>query len=246
MLSVSARIVAKAQGILAGLEVAREVFRLLDPGVNFNFHLSDGARLQPGDLIARLRGKGRAILAGERTALNFLQHLSGVATLTRRFVDEVSGTRARILDTRKTLPGLRSLEKYAVRVGGGENHRYGLYDAILVKDNHIRAAGGLEEAVRRAQSRNRKGLPLIVEVSDLKGLRAALNLGVGWVMLDNMEIEEMKAAVKITKGRAVLEASGRVSLSDIRMVAETGVDYISVGMLTHSAPALDISLEVEG
>jgi nicotinate-nucleotide pyrophosphorylase (carboxylating) len=240
-----ARIVAKARGILAGVGVAEEVFALLDPEISFRSNLSDGDRLRPGDLIARLKGRVRPILAGERTALNFLQHLSGIATLTQKFVAEVSGVKVKILDTRKTLPGLRSLEKYAVRIGGGENHRYGLYDAILIKENHIRAAGGIKEAVHRAQSRNRRGLKLMVEVSDLEGLRIALDLGVDWVMLDNMGIEEIKAAVEINRGRAILEASGGINLQNVRKVAEAGVDYISIGMLTHSAPALDISLELD-
>ncbi len=238
------RIVAKAAGVIAGLPLAEAVFARVDPAIRVTAHVSDGDRVQPVDIVAEVDGPARSLLAAERTALNFLQRLSGIATLTRAFVDAVAGTSAVILDTRKTHPGYRFLEKYAVRMGGGQNHRFGLYDMLLVKDNHIAAAGSLTGAVARARAA-RPDLPLEVEVKSLDELREALVARVDRIMLDNMSLEEMRQAVELTAGRVPLEASGGVSLERVAAIAATGVDFISIGALTHSAPALDISLEVE-
>jgi nicotinate-nucleotide pyrophosphorylase (carboxylating) len=247
-----ARIVAKAPGIVAGLAVARAVFLRLDPGLDFHAALDDGARVAPGDVVATIVGPARPILTGERTALNFLQRLSGVATMTRRFVDAVAGTGATILDTRKTTPGFRLLEKAAVRAGGGGNHRIGLYDMVLIKDNHIAAAGGITAAVRRVREHDRAGLPIEVEVTNLAELDEAIDAGVDRILLDNMDLETMRAAVERVRERAgegrprpLLEASGNITIDRVRAVAETGVDLISVGALTHSAPALDLSLRID-
>lgn len=237
-----ARIIAKEKGILAGLKVARLVFKTLDKEVRFSSHLRDGDEVYPGEVIAILYGEARALLMGERTALNFLQRLSGIATLTRKFVERCKGTGVKILDTRKTTPGLRSLEKYAVRVGGGKNHRMGLYDMILIKDNHIIMTGGIDKAIKRVRGKRK----VEVEVKNLKEFREALRLKVKRIMLDNMGVREVKKAVEIAKGRMKLEVSGGINLKNVRKFAETGVDYISVGALTHSAKALDISMEIEG
>jgi len=234
---------AKEDGILAGLQVARRVFERIDPAVEFSERLEDGAAFKKSDILARLKGPTVALLKGERTALNFLQRLSGVATATRRFVDAVAGTKAKILDTRKTTPGLRLLEKYAVKMGGGTNHRLSLSDMVLIKDNHLRHVGSVAEAVRRARAAVKPGLRIEVEASDLAQVRDALAAGADMIMLDNMLIETMREAVTIVAGRVPLEASGTVSLERVRAVAETGVDFISVGALTHSARAVDISLE---
>ncbi|KIX84544.1 carboxylating nicotinate-nucleotide diphosphorylase [Thermus filiformis] len=238
-------VLAKEEGVLAGLEVARAVFARVDGRIAFTPLLRDGDALRPGLEVARLEGPLRGILAGERLALNLLQRLSGIATLTRRYVEAVRGTRAVILDTRKTTPGLRALEKYAVRVGGGRNHRYGLFDGILIKDNHIRAVGGVKEAVRRARAGAPHHLRVEVEVTTLEELEEALEAGADLVLLDNMDLETLREAVRRARGRALLEASGGMSLERVRAVAETGVDFISVGALTHSARALDLSLELE-
>lgn len=238
-------ILAKEEGVLAGLEVAQAVFHRVDGRIAFTPLARDGDPLLPGLEVARLEGPLRGILAGERLALNLLQRLSGIATLTRRYVEAVRGTQAIILDTRKTTPGLRALEKYAVRVGGGRNHRFGLFDGILIKDNHIRAVGGVQEAVRRARSQAPHYLKVEVEVTSIEELEEALEAGAELILLDNMDLETLKEAVGRAKGRALLEASGRMSLERVREVAETGVDYISVGALTHSARALDLSLELE-
>ena len=238
-------ILAKEEGVLAGLEVAQAVFHRVDGRIAFTPLARDGDPLLPGLEVARLEGPLRGILAGERLALNLLQRLSGIATLTRRYVEAVRGTQAIILDTRKTTPGLRALEKYAVRVGGGRNHRFGLFDGILIKDNHIRAVGGVQEAVRRARSQAPHYLKVEVEVTSIEELEEALEAGAELILLDNMDLETLKEAVGRAKGRALLEASGRMSLERVRAVAETGVDYISVGALTHSARALDLSLELE-
>ena len=237
-----AEIVTKAAGIVAGVEVAQEIFGYLG-GVEFNADLGEGAEVGPGSRIAALSGSLAAILAGERLALNLLQHLSGIATLTRSYVREVAGTQARILDTRKTTPGLRFLEKEAVRAGGGFNHRFGLYDGVLLKDNHLRAAGGVQPALELARAAP-YGQRVEIEVTTLAELAEALAFGAEWIMLDNMDLAGIRAAVELTAGRAKLEASGGMSLDRVRAVAECGVDFISVGALTHSAPALDISLEV--
>jgi nicotinate-nucleotide pyrophosphorylase (carboxylating) len=234
---------ANASLVLAGIEAARRTFHALDPDLHFHAAVEDGARLEPGDRVAAIEGDLRAILAGERTALNFLQRLSGVATLTARFVDAVRGTRARILDTRKTAPGWRQLEKYAVRCGGGINHRMGLYDGFLIKDNHLGAAGGLAKAVDRAR-RAAPEAPLEVEARTIDEFEAALAAGVDRILLDNMDPSRLREAVRRAGGSVPLEASGGVTLENVRAVAETGVDFISIGALTHSAPAADLSLEI--
>ncbi|MCX6569912.1 MAG: carboxylating nicotinate-nucleotide diphosphorylase [Candidatus Aminicenantes bacterium] len=234
---------AKEDGILAGLAVARRVFEKIDLAVEFTGKIQDGASFHKSDILARLKGPTNALLKGERTALNFLQHLSGVATAARRFVDALAGTKAKILDTRKTTPGLRLLEKYAVKTGGGTNHRLSLSDMVLIKDNHLRYVGSVAEAVRRARSKIRPGVRIEVEAADLSQVRDALAAGADMIMLDNMTLEAMREAVILAAGRVPLEASGNMSLDRVRAVAETGVDYISVGALTHSARAVDISLE---
>ena len=241
---VVGRFLAKADGVTAGLQVAERVFRQLDPQVEFETLVGDGEMVETGDVVAVVRGSGRAILTGERTALNLMQRMSGIATQTRRYVDAVAGSSAIILDTRKTVPGLRVLDKWAVRLGGGQNHRFGLYDMAMIKDNHIAAVGGLREAVERIQAGG-ANVPIEVEVTNLEQLREALSLPVQRIMLDNMSMAEMREAVQITAGRIPLEASGNVSLQTVAAIAATGVDYISSGSLTHSVIALDISLELE-
>lgn len=235
---------SKAEGILAGMPVALRVFQMLDPEVEVEEVLSDGSELSPGAVIARVKGFGRALLTGERVALNFLQRLSGIATATGRLVKMLEGTKARLVDTRKTTPGLRFLEKYAVRAGGGCNHRFGLDDGVLIKDNHIKIAGGIAEAVRRARSAVPHTVRIEVEVENLDQLEDALDAGADIIMLDNMPLHLMREAVRATAGRVLLEASGGISAAAIREVAETGVDLISVGAVTHSAPALDISMDI--
>jgi nicotinate-nucleotide pyrophosphorylase (carboxylating) len=234
---------AKEDGVLAGLPVARRVFEKIDPSVEFVERIKDGAAFKKTDILARLKGPTVALLKGERTALNFLQQLSGIATVTRRFVDAVQGTKVKILDTRKTTPGLRLLEKYAVKMGGGTNHRLSLSDMVLIKDNHLRHVGSVAEAIRRARAAAKPGIRIEVEAAELAQVRDALAAGADMIMLDNMLIETMREAVTIAAGRVPLEASGTVSLERVRAVAETGVDFISVGALTHSARAVDISME---
>ena len=236
-------ILVKAHGVICGLQVAAEVFRAVDERISFRPRVREGEPVQPGDVVAEVEGPLRGILTAERTALNFLARLSGIATLTARFVDAVAPYRAVILDTRKTTPGWRVLEKYAVRCGGGRNHRMGLYDMVLIKDNHIAACGSISEAVRRVRAAG-VGVPVEVEVKDLDELREALKLGVDRILLDNFSVEDIAEAVKIAEGRVPLEASGGVTLDNVAAIAATGVDYISVGALTHSAPALDLSLEL--
>ncbi|HET9440657.1 MAG TPA: carboxylating nicotinate-nucleotide diphosphorylase [Longimicrobiales bacterium] len=241
----SARIVAKAEGVVAGLAVASVVFMRLDPRVEIASSLSDGSLVQEGDVVCTIRGPARTILTGERTALNFLQRLSGIATMTRRYVDAIAGTDTRILDTRKTTPGWRTLEKAAVKAGGGENHRYGLFDMVLIKENHVSIAGGVAEAVKRVRDANTKGLRVEVEARNKDEVRAALDAGCDIVLLDNMDVQGIREAVRLVKQRAPqvkTEASGNMTLERVRAVAETGVDYISVGALTHSVTALDLSL----
>ncbi|MDH7601204.1 MAG: carboxylating nicotinate-nucleotide diphosphorylase [Armatimonadota bacterium] len=238
-----ARIVSKSAGILAGIEIARMVFAILDSRLMFEPHLEDGARLEQGTVIANVIGSAAEILSGERVALNFLQRMSGIATLTSQYVSRVSHTKARIVDTRKTVPGLRCLDKYSVRVGGGYNHRFGLYDGILIKDNHIAAAGGIAAAVRAAKNRAPHTLLVEVEVRNLDELKEAIESGADAVLLDNMSVQTLSEAVQLAAGRVVLEASGGITLDNVAQVAETGVDLISVGALTHSPPALDISME---
>lgn len=238
-------ILAKAEGVLAGLPVAGEVFRRVDPESHFMPEAEDSEPLAPGKVVARLSGPLRGIFTAERVALNFLCRLSGIATLTSRYVDAVAPYRAVILDTRKTTPSWRALEKYAVRCGGGRNHRMGLYDMVLIKDNHIAASGSITEAVRRARAAPAPSpLKIEVEVRTLEELEEALALGVDRILLDNMDLATLKGAVALSRGRAKLEASGGITLENVEEVAATGVDYISVGALTHSAPALDLSLEL--
>jgi nicotinate-nucleotide pyrophosphorylase (carboxylating) len=240
-----ATIEQRAAGVPAGLGVAESVFTRLDPGISFNALVADGHWREPGPM-AEISGPAAAILAGERVALNFLGRLSGVATLTARFVQAVEGTGARILDTRKTTPGLRELEKEAVKAGGGTNHRRGLYDAVLVKENHSALGGGVGEATRRALAGAPAGVTVEVECASLAEVDEALAAGAGRVLLDNMDPGELRRAVELVAGRAELEASGGVTLDNVRAVAESGVDWISVGALTHSAPALDVSLMLRG
>lgn len=237
-------IVAKEGGVICGVDIAREVFLLTDPDVHFVARYLDGSAVSEGVIIAEVSGRLHGILAAERLALNLLQRLCGISTLSRAFVEACEGTKAKVLDTRKTTPGLRQLEKYAVRVGGAYNHRFGLFDAVLIKDNHIRAAGGIQEAIRRATGSAPHYQRIEVEVTSIEELEQALELGVEVVLLDNMGVEEMRLAVETTSGAALLEASGNMTLARVREVALTGVDYISVGALTHSAPALDISLNL--
>ena len=242
-LELHGRIIAKSAGVIAGLPIAEVVFTCVDSALRFTPRMNDGAQVAPGDLLAEVVGPGRGMLAAERIALNFLQHLSGIATLTRAFVDAVVGTRATILDTRKTHPGYRVLGKYAVRMGGGQNHRMSLNDMLLIKDSHIEAVGSIHAAVERARTAY-PDLFIEVEVSHLDQLREALTLDVDRVMLDNMDLDEIRAAVRLTAGRLPLEASGGVTLERVAAIADTGVDYISIGALTHSAPALDLSMLV--
>lgn len=234
----------KDSGIIAGLDVMGEVFAQVDQNIVYTPLVKEGSAVSPGDVVARVEGDGPSITIGERTALNFLQRMSGIATATRRYVDAVAGTGARILDTRKTAPGLRALDKLAVRLGGGTNHRHGLYDMVLIKDNHILAAGSITKAVERVREDVNDDLPIEVEVESLEQLQEALTLEVDRVMLDNMDTEQMREAVEVAAGDVELEASGGITLENVAQVATTGVDYISVGALTHSVEALDVSLDV--
>ena len=234
----------KAPGVIAGLQVAQRVFVLLDPSVELHILAGDGDRVDRGDIVGVVTGPGRAILSGERVALNLLQRMSGIATATRRYVDAVAGTNAVILDTRKTAPGLRVLDKWAVRLGGGRNHRIGLYDMALIKDNHIAAVGSITEAVRRVREGDQRHRPIEVEVTNLDQLREALASAIDRILLDNMSHEMMRAAVELTAGKIPLEASGNVNLDTVAAIAATGVDFISVGALTHSVKALDVSLDL--
>jgi len=239
----TARLVARKPGRIAGLVAARMAFALADPALTVTVSIPDGADAAAGRLIATVEGPARGILTGERVALNFLGHLSGVATATAALVEAVKGTKARIVCTRKTLPGLRRMQKYAVRCGGGFNHRFGLDDAAMVKDNHIRAAGGIAPAIARLRAGLGHMVRIEVEVDTLTQLEETLALGVDTILLDNMTVENLRRAVVMAKGRAVLEASGNVTLETVRAIAETGVDYISSGALTHSAANLDIGLD---
>lgn len=234
---------ARRAGVISGLAVAEAAFHALDPSVVFEPLVRDGARIAAGSVAARVAGSAHALLTGERVALNFLSHMSGIATLTRRYVDLVAGTRARIVDTRKTTPGLRAFEKYAVRCGGGQNHRSGLYDAILIKDNHIVAAGGIAPALAAARAHAGHIVKIEIEVTSLDELAEALQHPVDAVLLDNMEPPMLREAVVLVDRRAITEASGGVSLDTVRAIAESGVDLISIGALTHSAPILDLGLD---
>jgi nicotinate-nucleotide pyrophosphorylase (carboxylating) len=240
----SARFLVKAEGVLAGLATVEAVFRALDADAAVTLNANDGDVVKPGDVVAEVTASVIALLSGERTALNLMQRASGIATLTRRYVDAVAGTRAKIYDTRKTAPGLRMLDKYAVKAGGGENHRIGLHDMFLVKNNHIDRAGSITAAVQRIRA---KQMPqqIMVEVRDLRELDETLALAPDYILLDNMDLTQLREAVTRTRGRIPLEASGGITLETIRGVAETGVDRISVGALTHSVTALDISMRIK-
>ena len=240
----TARFMAKAEGVVCGLEVALRVFELLDPTFSYEIRLPEGSRVAYGDIIAELEGSTRCLLKGERTALNLLQHMSGVASATDRYVRLVEGTRAAITDTRKTLPGLRALQKYAVTVGGGKNHRFNLSDGAMLKDNHLDAAGGIPQAVAAIREKLGHMVKLEVETRNLDEVRQALEAGADVIMLDNMDCPTMKAAVDLVAGRALLEASGGITDETLRAVAETGVDIVSIGALTHSVKALDISMKI--
>ncbi|OQY26443.1 MAG: nicotinate-nucleotide diphosphorylase (carboxylating) [Candidatus Cloacimonetes bacterium 4572_55] len=239
-----AKLTAKAEGIIAGLPIVKRVFHAVDEKISINMIKSDGDAVLPGDLIARLSGRGQSLLTAERLALNFLQRMSGIATNTAEFVRRVRGTRAKIIDTRKTIPGHRILDKYAVKVGGGDNHRMGLYDMVLIKDNHIDVAGGITKAVGRVRSRFGDQYKIEVETRNIEEVQEAFSLNIDRIMLDNMSLDAMHDAVEWVARRVPLEASGGVTLETVREVAKTGVDYISVGELTHSVMALDISMTV--
>jgi nicotinate-nucleotide pyrophosphorylase (carboxylating) len=243
--SMRGQIIAKQAGIIAGLDVAQGVYQAVDSQVVFQPRVEEGARVENHQVLALVSGLTRSLLTAERTALNFLGRISGIATLTRQFVEAVAGTKAVILDTRKTAPGLRAVDKLAVARGGGQNHRFGLHDMILIKDNHIDYANSITEAVRRARAAAHT-LEIEVEARTLEDVQEALDIHVGRILLDNMALEQMAEAVKITAGRAKLEASGNVTLGTVRRIAETGVDYISIGALTHSAKVFDVSFDYIG
>lgn len=242
--TASLKIAARTEGVLAGIDLARIAFALMDPSIRFEPWLRDGARLKAGDELARVEGPARAILSAERTALNFLGHLSGVATATARIADAIRPYGTRVTCTRKTLPGLRMVQKYAVRVGGGSNHRYGLDDAVLIKDNHVAVAGGVRAAVERARQGAGHMVAIELEVDTLEQLAEGLDAGVKIVLLDNMSPEMLREAVRLVDGRAVTEASGRVTADTAVAMAQAGVDYIAVGAITHSVAVLDIGLDV--
>ena len=244
---VKASLVSKSEGILAGIDIAKRVFKIVDDKVSFKLNTADGSLLAPGIIAAEIKGDIRGILTAERTALNILGRMSGIASLTGGFVNEIKGTKAKILDTRKTVPGLRILEKYAVSVGGGYNHRFGLDDMFLIKDNHIDGAGGIEKAVERVISyrrSKRRKWGIIVEARTIRQVKRAVNLGVDRIMLDNMDIRKIRRAVEVIDGRKEIEVSGNVNLHNVSNIAECGVDYISVGSITHSARSFDFSLLV--
>ena len=241
----TARYVAKADGVLCGVEIAARVFELLDSEAKSEIYIHDGESVKKGDIIARFTAKTRALLKGERTALNIIQHMSGIATATNRCVKLVEGTKASIADTRKTLPGLRVLQKYAVTVGGGKNHRYNLSDCAMLKDTHIDAYGSITAAVNKLRESMGHTTKIEVEVGDLEQLKEALSLNVEIIMLDNMSVDDMKKAVEITNGKSLLEASGNVTEENIKEIAQTGVDIISLGALTHSVKAFDISMKMD-
>lgn len=240
----TAHLLAKEEGIIAGLCIAERVFKILDKDVKVKFHAKDGDKVEKGKIIATIEGSTKAILKGERLALNLLQRMSGIATASGKYRDVVKSFPVRITDTRKTTPGLRILEKYAVRVGGCFNHRYNLSEAVLIKDNHIVAAGGIKEAIHKIKNNVSHTIKVEVEVKSIKELKEAIEAGADIVMLDNMSLEDMKKAVEISKGRVILEASGGITIDELVEVAKTGVDVISVGSLTHSVKAMDISLNI--
>lgn len=240
-----AEAIAKSKLVIAGIDVFRGVFAHHDAQLAFTAHKQDGESAAPGESLAEITGRLSSILTAERVALNIFQRMCGIAGMAKLFAEAVRGTKARILDTRKTVPGMRLLDKYAVRVGGGYNHRFGLYDGVLIKDNHIAAVGGIKEAVARVRRQVPHTLKIEVEVKNLAELEEAIAAGADIVMLDNMAVEEMRKAVEIAGGRVLLEASGNVSPANVRQIAETGVDFISVGLLTHSVSAADISLKIK-
>lgn len=235
--------IAKGSFILAGIPFAQEVFCILSPAIQWTSFFHDGDRIKKGDVIAEVSGQTRTILTGERVSLNILQRLSGIATLTNSYMEKIHGLKCRIVDTRKTVPGMRYMDKYAVAKGSGHNHRFGLFDGILIKNNHITAVGSVSEAVRRAKEGHHL-LKIEIEVETLPDLADALDAGADIVMLDNMSVDDMRKAVQMVQGKVLLEASGGVNLDTVRDIAETGVDFVSVGALTHSAPAVDISLQL--
>jgi nicotinate-nucleotide pyrophosphorylase (carboxylating) len=243
--TTTAKFISKDEGVLAGIKIAMRVFELLDDKVSYEIFINDGEKVKKGDIIAKITGKTKALLKGERTALNLVQHMSGIATQTNKCVELVKGTNASIAETRKTLPGLRPLQKYAVVAGGGKNHRYNLSECAMLKDNHIDAYGSLTNAVKALREKIGHTIKIEVEVRNFEELEEALNIGADIIMLDNMSCEMMAEAVKITNKRAVLEASGNVTLENIREVAMTGVDLISLGALTHSVKCFDISMRIE-
>ncbi len=237
----------KQEGVIAGLEVVDMLLKIVDPKLSFERKVSDGEKVSAGKIIAKIKGSAASMLTAERTALNFLQRMSGIATMTNLFIEKIKHTKAKILDTRKTVPGLRELDKLAVKSGGGTNHRIGLYDMFLIKDNHIAAAGSITKAVeacKEFRKKNNSGYKIEVETESLQQVSEALSCGVDFIMLDNFELDEMKKAVDLIGGECMTEASGGIDLNTIKAIAGTGVDYISVGALTHSVKALDISLEI--
>ncbi len=238
-------ILAKESGVLAGLDVARRVFETIDSRINFRKIVEDGREFKAGDVLARLEGPSVSLLKGERTALNFLQRMSGIASLTRKYVRAVRGEKTRILDTRKTTPGFRALEKYAVKMGGGLNHRFSLSDMVLLKDNHLALVGGIREAVRRARKKTGPRVKIEVEVKDFEEAREAVDSGASMIMLDNMTLPAMKRVVRWLKGSVPVEVSGKITLGRVADISALGVDFISVGRLTHSFKSVDISLEFE-
>lgn len=240
-----ALIKVKSQGVICGLEAAERVFQIIDPSIVFTQLVGEGSQVAAGDITAKVEGPTRALLAGERTALNLIQRMSGIASLTRQFCDKIKGTGARIVDTRKTVPGLRLLDKYAVVCGGGTNHRYCLADGVLIKDNHIKASGSIANALKVVKERVPHTIKIEVETSSLYEVKEALEHGADIIMLDNMTIDQMKEAVKFVAGRVLVEASGNVSLENVYEIASTGVDLISIGALTHSVRAMDISMKIE-
>ena len=239
-----AKMIAKDSGVIAGLDIAKRVFQLLDQDVKFEKHFEDGQCVNKGDVIATIHGKTRALLKGERTALNILQRLSGIATKTRQYADKIKHLKAKVVDTRKTTPGIRVMEKYAVRVGGGTNHRFCLSDGVLIKDNHIKAAGGIKNAINLVRDKIPHTIKIEVETETIDEVLEAIDGKADIIMLDNMGLDIMKEAVKIINGKAIVEASGNVNLDSIVNIAETGVDIISVGSLTHSVNAFDISMKI--
>jgi len=236
-------ILAKEEGVLAGIDVAGRVFSKIDPTVVFKKNLDDGQKFREGLILASIQGRSVSILKGERTALNFLQRMSGIATTTQKFVQELRGTKAKILDTRKTTPGLRSLEKYAVKMGGGVNHRFNLSEMVLIKDNHLRVVGSISQAVKHAKERIKPGVRVEVEATSLEEVQEAVQSGADMIMLDNMSKEAMKEVVKQVKGKVSLEVSGKITLARVKEIASLGIDFISVGSLTHSFKSVDISIE---